>query len=225
MRRSGSMPRTVIFTGPSLHPDEAARLSGATVLPPIKRGDLAPLLRFDPEVIAIIDGEFLQSLAVSTKEILPFLENGVRVYGAASMGALRAVELERYGMVGIGRVFRLFRRGFLDCDDEVALAYCPGSYQAISEPLVNVRYALRSAIRRGILTPTEARMIVDRLKAAWFPERTRKLMLSNASEILGPARANCLGDFLAQRTVDAKQADARSLIGELQRKEAPLIPL
>ena len=147
------MPRTVLFTGPTLHPLEARRLLDATVLPPIKRGDLAPVQGLDPgKIIAIIDGEFYQSLAVSPKEILPFLERGVRVYGASSMGALRAVELARFGMIGVGRVFRLFRMGLLDSDDEVALTYCPWSYEAMSQPLVNTRFALRAAVRSRILT-------------------------------------------------------------------------
>jgi hypothetical protein len=211
------MQRVVLFTGPSLNPDEARRLTDAMVLPPIKRGDLASVMPFDPEVIAIIDGEFYQSLAVSPKEILPFLEKGVRVYGAASMGALRAVELEKFGMTGIGRVFRLFRFGFLECDDEVALTYCPWTYEAHSEPLVNTRYALRPAVRSGILTRTEARVIVASLKETYFPERTRPLMLHIASGLLGTERAADLRDFLAARPIDAKQADARLLIRQLSR--------
>jgi len=209
------MARTVLFTGPSLNPSEASRLTDALVLPPIKRGDLASVMNFNPEVIGIIDGEFYQSLAVSPKEILPLLEKGVRVYGAASMGALRAVELERFGMIGIGRVFRLFRRGLIDCDDEVALTYCPWTYQPLSEPLVNTRFAMRSAIRNGILTRTEALAIIANLKATHFPERTRPLMLRIACNVLGPERAASLGDFLALQPIDAKRTDARLLLLEL----------
>jgi len=211
------MPRTVLFTGPSLHPCETTHLKDAMVLPPIKRGDLASVVPFDPEVIAIIDGEFYQSLAVSPKEILPFLEKGVRVYGAASMGALRAVELEKFGMIGVGRVFRLFRLGLLDCDDEVALTYCPWTYEAHSEPLVNTRYALRSAVRRRILTRAEAGTILETVKSTYFPERTRALMLRIACRVLGPERAAALGDFLAAKPVNAKTGDARSLLLELSR--------
>jgi hypothetical protein len=213
------MSRTFIFTGPSLHPDEAASLTGAIILPPIKRGDLEPLARSHPEVIAIIDGEFFQSLAISPKEILPFLENGVRVYGAASMGALRAVELEQYGMIGVGTVFRLFRRGILESDDEVALTYCPETYDSISEPLVNARFVLRRAVRSGVLTPVEASTIVDRLKATYFPQRTRKLMLRLASDVFGRERAAALGAFLLRHPFDAKQADARLLIRKLRRSK------
>jgi hypothetical protein len=207
----------VLFTGPSFDPCEARLLTDAMVLPPVKRGDLSSIMPFDPEVIGIIDGEFYQSLAVSPKEILPFLEKGVRVYGAASMGALRAVELEKFGMIGIGRVFRLFRRGLLECDDEVALTYCPWSYKAHSEPLVNTRYALRSAIMNGILTRTEAGTIVASLKKTHFPERTRALMLRFSCDVMGTDRGAALHDFLAGHNVDAKKADARLLILELSR--------
>jgi TfuA protein len=211
------MPRIALFAGPSLPPCESARLKDAIVLPPIKRGDLASIVPFDPEVLAIIDGEFYQSLAVSPKEILPFLEKGVRVYGAASMGALRAVELEKFGMIGVGRVFRLFRLGLLDCDDEVALTYCPWTYEAHSEPLVNTRYALRSATRSRILTRGEAGMILGILKRTYFPERTRALTLHIASGVMGAERTAALGDFLAAQPVSVKTGDARSLLLELSR--------
>ena len=139
--------RVVVFTGPSLHPCEGATLLDATFRPPIKRGDLDALMVSRPDAVGIIDGEFYQSLAISPKEVLALLETGVAVYGAASMGALRAVELQPYGMIGVGGVFRLFRRGVLDCDDEVALSYCKETWRAVSEPLVNTRYGLRAAVR------------------------------------------------------------------------------
>src|SRR5581483_3757447 len=164
--------RIVLFTGPSLHPDRAAALIDATILPPIRRGDLERFAKQKPEMIGIIDGEFYQSLAISPKEILPLLESGVAVYGASSMGALRAVELRNCGMIGIGRVFRLFRSGVLDADDEVALAYSPATYKAVSDPLVNTRYVLRAAIRRGLLTRAQASQAITELKLVYFPERT-----------------------------------------------------
>jgi TfuA protein len=212
------MPRTVVFTGPSLHPSEAASLLlNAIILPPVKRGDLASIRDYDPDVIAIIDGEFYQSLSVSPKEILPYLEKGVRVYGASSMGALRAVELERYGMVGIGRVFRLYRMGLLECEDEVALTYCPWTYEAHSEPLVNTRYALRSAIQSSLLSRTEGCNILEMFKNIYFPERTRHMLLRIAENVLGQERAASLADFLVARSINVKKDDAALLAAELSR--------
>lgn len=210
------MPRAVLFTGPSLPPREIGELEDTTVLPPVKRGDLESIRHLEPEVIGIIDGEFQQSLAVSPKEILPFLDRGVRVYGAASMGALRAVELRKFGMAGIGRVFRLFSLRLLDCDDEVALKYCPWTFEAHSEPLVNTRYALRMASRAGILKWTEVSEIIARLRALYFPERTRVTLIRVGRDIVGSNRAALLERFLTERPCNVKQADARMLVARLR---------
>ena len=45
------LSRVVVFTGPSLHPDRAKALLNATILPPIKRGDLDCLSELKPKVI------------------------------------------------------------------------------------------------------------------------------------------------------------------------------
>ncbi len=209
--------RVVVFTGPSLHPCEGATLLDATFRGPIKRGDLDALLVSRPEAVGIIDGEFYQSLAVSPKEVLALLETGVAVYGAASMGALRAVELERYGMIGVGSVFRLFRRGVLDCDDEVALSYCRETWRAVSEPLVNTRYGLRAAVRTGVLSWKEATRVVAELRRAYFPERTRELTLRVAREVAGAERARALGNLLAREAHDVKGCDARRLLRRMRR--------
>ena len=207
--------RIFIFTGSSLHPDKARTLIDATILPPIKRGDLASVSASKPQVVGIIDGEFYQSLAVSPKEILPLLEAGVRVYGAASMGALRAVELRKFGMVGVGRVFRLFRAGFLDADDEVAVTFDPSTYQPTSEPLVNTRYLLRAAVRRRLLNRGEAAELLTEMKAAYFPERTKGLLHAIARARLGADRAKELRRFAENHAPDIKQGDARALINTI----------
>ena len=109
------MSKIAIYLGPSLDTATAQSTLEAVYLPPIKRGDLA---RLGPEIekVGIIDGEFFQSLAVSTMEILPLLDRGVQVFGASSMGALRAVECEAYGMVGVGEIFAWFRDGLVDAN-------------------------------------------------------------------------------------------------------------
>lgn len=78
----------------------------------LKRGDLENAAD-DHDVIVILDGEFGQSRSVSPKEILGVLDGGKTVVGAASMGALRASELDRYGMIGVGWVYDYFRRSII----------------------------------------------------------------------------------------------------------------
>lgn len=207
--------RIVVFTGPSLHPSEAASLLDARFLPPIKRGDLARFHDSKPSVVGIIDGEFYQSLAVTPKEILALLETGAAVYGAASMGALRAVELNRYGMIGVGTVYRLFRSGVLDADDEVALAYSKETFRAVSEPMVNTRFALRAAVRCGVLSRTEAYEILAAVKSIYFTERTRKLVLSVAARVAGCARTDKFRDILKADANDVKKRDAKLLLNRI----------
>jgi len=209
------MSDTFVFTGPTLDPREAENLLTATFLPPVKRGDLRDLASKHPAIVAIIDGEFFQSLAVSPKEILPLLDLGTRVYGAASMGALRAVELSRFGMIGIGRVFRLFRRGVLDADDEVAVAYDPATYNCVSEPLVNTRYTLRAAVRAGVLTRAEALDLIINLKATYFPDRTRERLTAITRDRIGLQRAIELRAFIASHARDVKREDAIELLQRL----------
>jgi len=208
----------VIFTGPSLNAHNAATLLDATYMPPIKRGDLKPLCVSKPEAVAIVDGEFYQSLAISPKEVLALLEAGVAVYGSSSMGALRAVELHPYGMVGVGIVFRLFRRGILDADDEVALAYERDTQRPVSEPLVNTRFALHAASQAGILAPAAAREIVAGIKATYFPERTAELTLRFTREVAGDEAARKLREFLLTNPTNVKERDARLLLRRIKRE-------
>src|SRR6188508_3485280 len=104
------MTSAVVFVGPTLAIAEArAALPEARFLPPARRGDVYRACSGRPASIALIDGYFEQQLSVWHKEILWALSQGIRVYGAASMGALRAAELEAFGMVGVGTIFSLFR--------------------------------------------------------------------------------------------------------------------
>ena len=130
----------LVFVGPTLAAAEVrARLPDAVVLPPVAVGEvLARVRRRPPRVIAIIDGYFERMAAVWHKELLCALARGVAVWGAASMGALRAAELAPFGMRGVGPIYRAFARGALVADDEVAVAHLPAAhgYRAISDALV-----------------------------------------------------------------------------------------
>ena len=201
---SGSnMHDTVIYLGPSLGLDEAQTVLEAHYLPPIRRGDLA-LLPAETRVVGIIDGEFYQNLAVSPKEILTLLNRGIKVYGASSMGALRASELHLFGMVGIGEIFAMFRDGVLDADDEVALMYEAKTYRKLSEPLVNLRSALGLALAKKVIDEAEMDQLVSQMKSCYFPNRSYK-----ALQRLCPK----LEDFFRGVTMpDVKRDDARKLL-------------
>jgi len=169
------MRDTVVFLGPSLAREDAERVLDADYLPPICRGDLAKL----PEhvrYVGIVDGEFYQSLSVSPKEVLKLLRRGVTVFGASSMGALRAAETWKLGTIGVGQIFTMYRDGILDADDEVALIYERDTYRKLSEPLVNIRAALEMAAAAGAIDAQEKSDLLLRMKSLYFPERSHQAL-------------------------------------------------
>jgi hypothetical protein len=209
-------PDAVVYLGPSLPLDAAKGILQAEYRPPIRRGDLARLFPHPPGFVGIVDGEFYQSLAVSPKEILPLLDAGVTVLGAASMGALRAAETWRYGMIGVGRIFRLYRAGAIDGDDEVAVTYCPETYRTSSEPLVNFRLALADARRSGLITAALSSRLIRRLKRLYFPERTVARFWKEAECVLPPKGLRRLRQFMLTEKPDAKAADAAALLAVIE---------
>ena len=107
-----------------------------------------------PAVIGVIDGYFEVTPTVWHKEILWAMAQGIHVFGAASIGALRAAELDAFGMKGIGRIYEDFRDGVLEDDDEVAVLHGPAElgYPPLTEAMVNIRATLAAAAREGIIS-------------------------------------------------------------------------
>src|SRR6516165_742713 len=95
----------VIFLGPTLSVDEARQELDADYLPPAAQSDVYLAARRQPVMIGIVDGYFQRVPSVWHKEILWAMSRGIHVFGSASMGALRAAELEVFGMEGVGAVF------------------------------------------------------------------------------------------------------------------------
>jgi hypothetical protein len=158
-------------------------LPRSVVHPPVAHGDLlrSGLVRGDLAVI--VDGYYHQSASVRHKEILALLAGGVVVVGCASMGALRAAELAEYGMVGTGTVFRMYRDGVLDADDEVAVAHGPApDYRSFTVPLVVVRHAADLLVGLGEIDETDAASIVDLARDIHYTERSWRAIRVAAEE-------------------------------------------
>jgi hypothetical protein len=211
---------TVVFVGPTLRADEVrALLPRAVLAPPVACGDLLGMLRARRHVdrIAIIDGYFEGRAAVWHKEILLALERGIAVYGAASMGALRAAELAAFGMVGVGVIYRAYRRGELVADDEVAVGHAPAElgYTAFCDPLVNIRFGLARAVRARIVRARIADQLLELARARHYRERTWRLLLDDAVGAGVPATQ--LAALARWPKPDQKAADARALLRRVGR--------
>jgi len=176
---------TLVYIGPTLPADGVrARLPGATVLPPAAVGDILKATRRRGVTrIAIVDGYFERMAAVWHKEILVALERGIAVYGAASMGALRAAELAPWGMIGVGSIYRDYVRGTLVADDEVAVAHLPAEYgyRAVSDALVNIRYGLAAAVKAKVISPAIVGRLVDIARSRFYRERSWAQLVTDAA--------------------------------------------
>ena len=163
-----------VFVGPTLAGrDVLSILPGSVVHPPIVHGDLLRLRFASGDVVVIIDGYYHQSASVRHKEIMTLLADGVAVIGCASMGALRAAELAEYGMIGSGAIYRMYRAGVLDADDEVAVAHGPApDYRSFTVPLVVIRHAVDMAVRFGVLGENDAALILRAALAIRYSERS-----------------------------------------------------
>jgi hypothetical protein len=210
---------TYVFLGPSLPVAAAARLLDAAFLPPVAVFDLHRLIRAlparRPARVAIVDGYFERMAAVWHKEILDALERGVEVWGAASMGALRAAELYPFGMIGVGRVFDGFRRGRLTADDEVAVAHGPieTGYAPASVAMVNLRAGLAAARRRGAIDRAQHDALIALGRARFYRDRGWDTLLADGRAAGLPRRAlDRLARDVAAHPVDVKAADARALL-------------
>lgn len=200
----------VIFLGPTMPVDDARAILEASYRPPAIGGDVYGCLRDQPRVIGIIDGCFDQAPSVRHKEILFALSEGVHVFGASSMGALRAAELHPFGMVGVGRVFESYRDGVLEDDDEVAVEHAAAEYgfRELSDAMVNIRCGLGRARERGIIGARTEQWILDRAKHRFYPERRWPALLAEAEEHLPADELAGLRSFVRQERPSQKRDDA-----------------
>ncbi|MDQ0559393.1 hypothetical protein QO004_001171 [Rhizobium mesoamericanum] len=202
----------VVFVGPSL--PEAGLLFGeeVTICPPAVQGDVLAAMERGALAIGIVDGGFEYTIPVWHKEILYALSRGVRVFGAASMGALRAVECRPFGMVGIGRIYSEYESGVTIDDSDVALLHGPEElgYKALTVPLVNVRATLDELEARHALTRGLRIALETAAASLFFKARTWRSIVSNV-DVPAADKPQLLA-LLRSNEVDQKRADALALI-------------
>src|SRR6185437_14796746 len=139
---------------------------------------------------------------------------GVTVAGSSSMGALRAAELWPLGMRGFGKVFRLYRDGEIDGDDEVAVVHgtAEDGYRAYSDPLVSIRVALAEAAAAEVVSPSDARRLTDLARAMPFRSRSFRSLDMAASGQVAPGSLAAFRSWRSAHYLDVKAADARLLL-------------
>ena len=200
-----------VMTGPSLPPSDARNALEAVYLPPVSEGDVYRAVDEMPDAIGIIDGYFECIPSVWHKEILYALSRGIRVFGAASMGALRAAELAAFGMEGIGAIFEAFREGVLEDDDEVAVIHGPAQfgYPVLSEAMVNIRRTLSDAALEGVIFQETRGRLEAIAKGLSYRERTFAAMMDEGKRCrLADEELHAFRQWLPNGRVDQKREDA-----------------
>lgn len=219
----------IVFRGPSIsHQEAASLLPGARILGPAAMGDLlSACIAFRPHTIVLIDGYFGSVLSVFHKEILYALHTGVKVVGAASMGALRAAECGTFGMIGVGKIYQAFANGSLVDDDEVALIHADDEEDFIpmSQAMITIRATLSAAQASGVISEAESQWLIDQQKHRYFPDRSFAGVVRDAQDGGLPAdRIRLLAEFMRFESVDPKGEDARLALQCARDLGSDLIP-
>ncbi|HJK01345.1 MAG TPA: TfuA-like protein, partial [Methanocorpusculum sp.] len=134
------------------------------------------------------------------------LRTGISVYGASSMGALRASEMDTFGMIGIGEIYHWYRDGIINADDEVSLVYNPETGAVLSEPMVNIRATLKKARVEKIINEVEETELLRTCKAIYYPERTYRRVLREAK--IPEKMKEKLSIWIKINAIDQKRQDA-----------------
>ena len=208
----------IIFLGPSLSIEKARSIFPfADYRSPARKGDILRIAtRNESNLIGLIDGVFLQDYPPTPIEVYTALERGVKIVGAASLGALRAVELDKFGMIGIGKIYRLYKSLRLKDDDEVAVTFTP-DYKLQSEALIDIRYTLYHAYKDGIINKEEMKRLVRIAKRIYFPYRTYDEILSRAKDTIDASKLSNLKEYVARNRKSLKEEDSIKLLNYVKR--------
>jgi len=209
-----------IFLGPSLPLEQARAILDVAYLPPIQQGDLLRLLQLKPRHIGIIDGYFETVPAVWHKEILLAMSQGVHVFGAASMGALRAAELQPFGMIGVGKIFEWFCDETIVADDEVAVRHGPAElgYLPLTQSLVDIRDSCAAARDERVVGGALAEKIISVARALPFWDRTWEAIGTEMHRSVASDSRDIDAwlDYTRSRYVSLKARDAAALLVKMK---------
>ena len=201
----------VLFVGSSLH-GSTVDLTGLDVRPPARKGDVLAALGEGAVAIGLVDGEFGQAASVGHKEILFALSGGIAVFGASSMGALRAAECAAFGMIPVGEIANAYLTGEIDDDAAVALSMAPQELGSmpLTEPLVDAEATLGRLLEIGTLDESSYAALRERARSLHFTQRTDAALFADTQD------ADSLLELYRLHHVGLKRRDAELLVGELR---------
>ena len=180
---------------------------------------LFQLIFNETKIVGLIDGYFLQDYPPTPIEVYNLVKKKkTKVYGSSSLGALRAVELSKYGMIGVGKIFKLFRNGILDSDDEVAVTFTDYSDYK-SEALIDIRYNLFLAQKMKVIDKEVKRIILRVSKQTYFPYRTYTDILDKCKQKYPDYNLQIekFSEYIQSNRKSLKEDDAVLLLKRIKR--------
>lgn len=155
--------------------------------------------------IVLLDGCLVYAYPPSPCEVYEAIAAGVTVVGAASLGALRAVELRAHGMAGCGWVYERYLDRTCVADDEVVTPMRDGTHAPLAVALVRVRYTLSCLVSAGAVAAPAARAVLTALRELYFEARTAEAVRAIA---LGCGSPPQIAGCLVSDAYDIKRHDA-----------------
>jgi hypothetical protein len=205
-----------VFLGPTLPQAKARTMAAAMYHGPAAMGDITQIVTKGAEAIILVDGIFERGPSVWHKEILWALSRGVAVIGCSSMGALRAAELDCYGMFGCGQVYEAYASGDVTDDDEVAVTHAPAEldWQPLTDAMIDIRHRIKRAEVNGLLTSDQANAVVTLAKNTFFKERSLKSAV--AETVRDNSLSHTILAWIFSNTSSLKQQDCEALLLNMQ---------
>lgn len=209
----------VVFLGPSLAWNEARSIVRADFRPPARQGDVFRALDDGASAIVLIDGVFEASPSVWHHELIAAKACGLRVFGASSMGALRAAELPDI-VEPLGTIAGNFVRGVWNDDAHVALLHGDreAGFRGLTVPWVNVWATAEAAVRAKVISARQAREVCSAAETIFYQARSWPAVLAG---LRWPVkRRAAFGEFVADHAVELKAADARLALRTVEKLRA-----
>lgn len=205
--------RTIVFAGPSLAGSVRPVPEHVVVRGPARRGDILRAVRDGYVVIGLIDGLFETAPSVWHKEIIQAMALGVAVFGAASLGALRAAELAPLGMIPIGKIAQEYLAGRIERDDAVMVSHAPAAlgHRAMTLALVDAEHAIGQAS----VADADRALLLRLARRANFRDRTWATLFNAFRQETGRVPA------MIDQSLSLKRDDAEALVDAIARPVTP----
>lgn len=147
-------------------------LPGAILAPPVQRNDLYKDIADGVRIIVIIDGKFHHDLAISCGEIMDALRCGLSVYGASSMGALRAADMHPFGMYGFGEIYEFIKTSDAFRDDFLGQTFDEeNDCRSLTIPYVDFYFNLKNLSSRGVVSSFDFKKLLKIFEKLHYSKR------------------------------------------------------